>query len=82
LTRTPWPASPAADNLVLMRVVAIVLFLIAAVVAALALWVAVAFGREYGVGTFWLTIAWGVVFTLVPLVPGILLLKRSRRKSP
>lgn len=65
-----------------MRVVAIALFLIAAVVAALALWVAVAFGREYGFETFWGTVAWGVVFTLVPLVPGILLLKRSRRKSP
>ena len=64
-----------------MRVVAIVLLVIAVVVAALAIWAASAFGREYGIDTFWQAIAWGALFTLVPLVPGILLLRRSRKLS-
>ena len=69
------------DNLALMRVVAIVLLVIAAVVVALGLWVAIAFGREYGFDWSFLgTIAWGVLFALVPAVPGVLLLRRTRRR--
>ncbi len=54
-------------------------WLIAAVVAVLAVWGAIAFRREYDVETFWTSIAWGVLFILVPLVPGIWLLRRSRK---
>ena len=61
-----------------MRVVAVLLIVLAAVVAALALWLAVAFGREYGIEQFWGGLAW-VGLALVPLVPGILLFKRSRK---
>jgi membrane protein implicated in regulation of membrane protease activity len=63
-----------------MRVVAIVLLAIAGVVAVIALWAAIAFGREYGIDTFWLTLGWGLAFTLVIFVPGILLLRRSSEK--
>lgn len=62
-----------------MRVVAIILLVIAAGVAVLAVWAAIEFGREYGTDTFWEAIVWGALFTLVPLVPGISLLKRTRR---
>jgi hypothetical protein len=61
-----------------MRSVAIALLVIAAMVAGLAIWAATAFGREYGIQSFWEALAWGALFTLVPLVPGILLLRRSR----
>jgi hypothetical protein len=64
-----------------MRVVAIILFVTAAVVGALALWAAIAFGREYGIDTFWLALAWGGLFTLVPLMLGILLLRRSKNRG-
>ena len=62
-----------------MRVVAYVLIVLAAIVAGLALWLAVAVGREYGIDQFWGSLAF-VGFAMVPLVPGILLFKRS--KSP
>jgi hypothetical protein len=71
----------------LMRVVAIILLVAAAVVgtltlvvAALALWNAITYGREYTIDFFWILLAWGGLFTLVPLVPGILLLRRSRKR--
>ena len=60
-----------------MRVVAVALLVIAVIVAVLALWAAIAFGREYGIQTFWTALAWGALLALVPLVPGILFLKRS-----
>jgi hypothetical protein len=65
----------------LMRVVAIVLFVAAAIVGALALSLAIALGREYGIDTFWLSLAWAGLFTLVPLVPGILLFRRSNKRA-
>jgi hypothetical protein len=64
-----------------MRVVAIVLFAIAAVVGALAVSAAIAFGREYGIESFWLTLAWGGLLTVVPLAAGILFLRRSQRRD-
>jgi hypothetical protein len=64
-----------------MRVVAIILFVTAAVVGVLGLLIAIASGREYGIETFWLGLAWGGLFTLVPLVPGILLFRRSKKQS-
>jgi hypothetical protein len=71
-----------ADNLAVMRVVAVILLVLASGVIALAVWVAIAFGREYGFDiTFLGTIVWGVLFALMPLVPGILLLKRSRKRG-
>jgi hypothetical protein len=63
-----------------MRVVAVVLLVLAAVVAGLALWLAIATAREYGSQQFWAVLAWGIPLTLVPLVPGVLLLRRSRRR--
>jgi hypothetical protein len=65
-----------------MRVVAIVLFAIATAVGALTVSAAIAFGREYGIESFWLTLAWGGLFTLVLLVPAILLLRRSKKPRP
>jgi uncharacterized membrane protein len=64
-----------------MRVVAIVVLVIAAAVAALTILAAIAFGREYGVDSFWLTLAWGGLVTLVPLALGILLLRRSKKPN-
>jgi hypothetical protein len=62
------------------RVLAIVLLVIAAGVVALAIWAAIAFGREYGFNWGSLgTIALGVLIALVPAVPGVVLLRRSRR---
>ncbi|MEA2509727.1 MAG: hypothetical protein QOG21_1809 [Actinomycetota bacterium] len=72
---------PSACILVSMRVGAIILFVTAAALGALALWAAIAFGREYGIESFWLTLAWGGLFTLVPLVPAILLLRRSKKQG-
>jgi hypothetical protein len=62
-----------------MRLVALVLFIAAAVIGVLGLSLAIAFGREYGIDTFWLALAWAGLFTLVPLVAGLLLLRRSKR---
>jgi hypothetical protein len=68
-------------RVILMRVVAIILLVIAALVGALALLASIAFGREYGIQTFWEALAWGGLFALVPLVPGILLLGRSKKRG-
>lgn len=61
-----------------MRIVAIVLLVIATALAVFGLWAAVEFGREYGIEAFWEVVGWFTLFTLVPLVLGMRLLRRSR----
>ena len=65
-----------------MRILAIVLLTIAALVAGLAVWTALAFGREYGADTFWLTLGWGFAFALVAAVSGIFLSQTLVQNEP
>jgi Kef-type K+ transport system membrane component KefB len=62
-----------------MRVVGVIFLVAAVVVGALALSIAIATGREYGIQDFWLALAWGGLFTLVLFVPGVLLLRPSKK---
>jgi hypothetical protein len=72
---------PVTDTLDGDASCAIALLVIAALTATMAFWAAIAFGREYGIESFWGTIAWGTLFALVPLVPGILLIRRFEIKD-
>jgi tellurite resistance protein TehA-like permease len=81
ISRTPSPSPRRlGQHCVEMRVVAIVLLMVAAVMAALAVWAAIAVGREYGFQRSWELLPWGVVFPLAPAVPGVLLLRRWRKE--